>query len=161
MAYNVAFRITKNKEDAEEIAQDAFVKAFKSLKSFKGKSKFSTWIYRIIYNSAISHIRKNQIETSTINEEIINETILNETYSGINKLNLDEQKKYINIAIESLNEDEAVIITLYYLNETSIDDISNITNYTKSNVKVKLFRARKKLYVELQKLLKEELIEIL
>ena len=71
MAFTVAYRIVRNREDAEEIAQDAFVKVYQSLKSFKKESKFSTWLYRIIYNTAISKTRKKQLETTNLDYNVV------------------------------------------------------------------------------------------
>ena len=69
--YNIIFRITQNAEDSEEIGQDVFIKVFNSLKSFKEEAKFSTWLYRIAYNSAVSHYRKKKIIQLPINEEVL------------------------------------------------------------------------------------------
>ena len=71
MEYNLAIKIIRNHEDAEEVAQDSFVKAFQKLNSFKGESKFSTWLYTIVYRTAISKIRKKNIETTDINDFVI------------------------------------------------------------------------------------------
>ena len=161
MVYTIALRMLKNPEDAEELAQDTFVKAFSSLKEFKFESKFSTWLYRITYNGAISKLRKKQIEVTDIEDIYIPENDVISAYNAINELKRNEQKKYINLAIEQLKEDDALLITMYYLNESSIDEISEITQLTLSNVKVKLHRARKRFYNELKVILKEEVRSIL
>ena len=161
LVYTIALRMLKNPEDAEELAQDTFVKAFSSLKEFKFESKFSTWLYRITYNGAISKLRKKQIEVTDIEDVYIPENDVISAYNAINELKRNEQKKYINLAIEQLKEDDALLITMYYLNESSIDEISEITQLTLSNVKVKLHRARKRFYNELKVILKEEVREIL
>ena len=161
MVYTIALRMLKNPEDAEELAQDTFVKAYSSLKEFKFESKFSTWLYRITYNGAISKLRKKQIEVTDIEDCNIPESDVVSAYNAINVLKRNEQKKYINLAIEQLKEDDALLITMYYLNESSIDEISEITQLTLSNVKVKLHRARKRFYNELKVILKEEVRTIL
>ena len=161
MVYTIALRMLKNPEDAEELAQDTFVKAYSSLKEFKFESKFSTWLYRITYNGAISKLRKKQIEIADIEDVYIPENDVISAYNSINELKRNEQKKYINLAIEQLKDDDALLITMYYLNENSIDEISEITQLTLSNVKVKLHRARKRFYNELKVILKEEVREIL
>lgn len=161
LVYTIALRMLKNAEDAEELAQDTFVKAYKSIKDFKFESKFSTWLYRITYNGAISKLRKKQIELADIGDENITETEVFSAYSAINELKRNEQKKYINLAIKQLKEDDALLITMYYLNESSIDEISEITQLSISNVKVKLHRARKRFYDELKLILKEEVRAIL
>lgn len=161
MVYTIALRMLKNPEDAEEMAQDTFIKAFNSLKNFKFESKFSTWLYRITYNGAISKLRKKQIEVYDVEDAVLPDSEVISTYSAINELTRNEQKKYINEAIENLKEDDALIITLYYLQENTIEEICEITGLTLSNIKVKLHRARKRFYDELKIILKDEVKEIL
>lgn len=161
MAYNIAFRILKKREDAEEIAQDSFLKAYQSLKEFKRDAKFSTWLYRIIYNNSISRIRKKKLDINSYDDEAFEWMEPAETARELEGLHLNEQKKYVNDAINKLPEDDATVVTLFYMNESSVDEISEVTGLSQSNVKVKLFRARKKLYEELEQALKTELKEIL
>ncbi len=151
MVYTIALKIVKNSEDAEEIAQDVFMKVYKSIDSFKGDAKFSTWLYRIAYNLSISKTRKKKTDLVNIDETIISDNEIFETYNDVSKIEKNERAVLIKEAINKLNEDEAIIITLYYLKENSIEEISKITNFTKSNIKVKLFRARKKLFAILNK----------
>lgn len=160
MVFTIVHRIVRNREDAEEIAQDVFLKVFQSLNSFKYKSKFSTWLYRIAYNTAISKTRKKYLETSLIDNEIIDNFTIDEITQNINELNKEEQKKYIQSAIKELPENENVIITLFYQNENSVEEISEITGLSKSNVKVKLHRIRIKLYSELQHLFEIKVNEL-
>lgn len=161
MVYTIALRMLKNSEDAEELAQDTFVKVFHSLKDFKFESKFSTWLYRITYNGAISKLRKKQIKVYDIEDSILPESEVVSTYNAINEIARNEQIKYINEAIDNLKEDDAFMITVYYLQENSIEEISEITGLTLSNVKVKLHRARKRFYDELKIILKDEVKAIL
>lgn len=161
LVYTIAFRMLKNAEDAEELAQDTFVKAYNSLKDFKFESKFSTWLYRITYNGAISKLRKKQIELADVESENIPEQEVISAFNSINELKRNEQKKYINEAIEQLKEEDALLITLYYFDESTIEEISQVTQLTISNVKVKLHRARKRFYDELKLILKEEVRAIL
>lgn len=161
MVYTIAFRLLKNAEDAEELAQDTFVKAFKSLKDFKFESKFSTWLYRITYNGAISKLRKKQLEVFDIENVSLPDSEVVSSYNTINELNKVEQKKYISEVLNNLKEDDAFLITLYYLQESSIEEISEVTGLSNSNVKVKLHRARKRFYDELKVILKEEVKAIL
>lgn len=156
MAFNVALRITRNREDAEEVIQDAFLKVYYSLKEFEGKSKFSTWLYRIVYNQAISKIRKKNIEQNDLDDEIINNFTVGEISRDLNYLASEDQSRYINLALAKLPEEDSAIVTLFYLNESSVEEISEITGLSESNVKVKLHRSRKKLYDELKQLLKTE-----
>lgn len=161
MVYTIALRMLKNPEDAEELAQDIFVKAFKSLDRFKFESKFSTWLYRITYNAAISSLRKKRMETADIENVQLPESEVLDSYNAISELKNNEQKIYVKQAIEQLRDEDALMITLYYLDENSIDEISVITGFTISNVKVKLHRARKRFYDALKIILKDEVKMIL
>lgn len=146
MVFTLVLRITRNREDAEEIAQDAFVKAFQSISSFKGESKFSTWLYKIAYNLSISHTRKKNYDIVDIDENLISDYKIFETYNEFIKLEDSEKNNILNDAINLLNEDERLIITLFYIKEYSVQEIEEITSLSKSNIKIKLFRSRKKLF---------------
>ncbi len=161
MAYTVAIKIVRNAEDAEEVAQDSFVKAFQQLKTFQGKSKFSTWLYTIVYRTAISKTRKKKVETTNIDEYVIDNYSTGGSFSQIEELKKEEQQKYIKAAIDKLPELDALLVTLFYVNDNSLDEIEKITGYSKTNVKVRLFRARKKLYKSLELFLDKELKTIL
>ena len=155
LAFTLALSITKNKEDAEEVAQDSFVKAYKNLSSFKGKSKFSTWLYQIIHNTALSKVRVKKQLTHPIDSNIEDRSIhLSESEN--NKLERLDRKKILKKAISKLNDDEGFIVILYYYQELSIEEITTATNYTASNVKVKLHRARKNLQEQLQIIMQGE-----
>lgn len=158
IVFSIALKVLRNREDAEEMAQESFIKAYKSLHTFKGNAKFSTWLYRITYNSCISEVRKKkQYFVSTDDVEISHD---------VEELNLDgipeeNRAKYIKAALEKLPEDEYTLILLYYFEDQSIDEISKVTKLSVSNAKVKLHRARKKLYTILNEMLKDELYTIL
>ncbi len=161
MAYNIAFRILKSREDAEEIAQDSFLKAYYSLSEFKRESKFSTWLFRIVYNNSISRVRKKKLDVNSYDDEAFEWMEPAETAKDMERLSQNEQKKYVNDAINKLPEEDATVITLFYMNESSIDEISEVTGLSQSNVKVKLHRSRKRLHEELNKSLKHELQDII
>ncbi|MEN8185847.1 MAG: sigma-70 family RNA polymerase sigma factor [Bacteroidota bacterium] len=161
MVYTIAIKIVRNTEDAEEVAQDSFVKAFQKLGSFRGESKFSTWLYTIVYRNAVSKIRKKKIVTTDIDSFIIENHTIDYDLPQIEAIKNGEQKKYVTKAINNLAETDALLITLFYLNESSIEEIEEITGLTKNNIKVKIFRARKKLYNELSLLLKDEVKAII
>ena len=161
MAFTLALRIAKNQEDAEEIAQDAFLKAYNSLSSFKQDAKFSTWLYKIIYNTAISRFRKKQIESYSMEESTVSDSFHEEMDDGLDVLHHQERKKIISMAIGRLKEDEGAVMTLFYLSENNIKEIEEITNFTASNIKILLHRGRKKLLLELKKILKDEIVDML
>ena len=161
MAYTIAIKIVKSHEDAEEVAQDSFLKAYEKLDSFKGNSKFSTWLYTIVYRNSITKIRKKKVATSDIDDYVMDNYSEGSEFPQIEAIKNGEQKKYVREAIDRLPEKDALLITLFYMDESSIEEIEQITNLTQSNIKVKLFRARKKLNTELSFLLKEEVKTIL
>ena len=160
MAYTVAIKIVKNTEDAEEVAQDSFLKAYQKLDGFKGESKFSTWLYSIVYRNSISKIRKKNITTTNIDSYVLENHTIDFEFPQIEAIKNGEQKMYVKKSVDSLPEIDALLITLFYLDENSVEEIEKITNLTKTNIKVKLFRARKKLFAVLSLLLKEELKRI-
>lgn len=161
MAYTLALRIAKNQEDAEEIAQDAFMKVYNSLSTFKQDAKFSTWLYKIVYNTALSRFRKKQIESYSMEESSFVDSIHEQDDDGLDILHHKERKHIISTAIGRLKEDEGVAMTLFYLNENSIKEIEDITGFTSSNIKILLHRGRKKILFELKKILKEEIVDML
>ncbi len=161
MVYTISIKIVKSHEDAEEVAQDSFLKAYEKLDSFKGNSKFSTWLYTIVYRNSITKIRKKKVATSDIDDYVIDNYSEGSDFPQLEAIKNGEQKKYVREAIGRLPEKDALLITLFYMNESSIEEIEQITNLTQSNIKVKLFRARKKLNTELSFLLKEEVKTIL
>ena len=99
LAFNIALKIVRHREDAEEIAQDAFMKAYQSLRSFKGDSKFSTWLYRIVYNAAISHTRKRQHEFIELNGRVMSDTTEDEILEDLDRVESDQQARMVNAAI--------------------------------------------------------------
>lgn len=161
MVYSLALRLVKSREEAEEISQDAFIKAYQSLASFKGKAKFSSWLYRIVYNTAISKLRQQPAGRVSLDESNITETLYLESKENYETLSAGERKKYLEKALDSLDSDEKMLIILYYYEEQDLDEIASIAGLTKTNTKVKLFRARKKMLTVLQGYLKEETYNLL
>lgn len=161
MAYSIAFRIVNNSEDAEEIVQDSFVKAFKSLSKFRQDAKFSTWFYRIVVNSALSKVERKKPKADYIDLQNVSDVAIEEIESTYSHLNHSDQKKYINIALNGLNTEESLLLTLYYLNENSFEEIAEITGIKKDNLKMKIHRARLQMYVVLEKVLKSEIQNLL
>jgi len=149
LVFSIALKILNSREDAEELAQDCFLKAYQALGTFEKKSKFSTWLYRIVYNAAISKTRKKKLEVTPMDNYIIQNYSEDDVPFGADSLNAEEQKILIDRALQSLNEEDNLLITLFYKGENSVDDISYITGLSVSNVKVRLHRIRKKLYNEI------------
>lgn len=161
LVFTICKRITQNDEDAEECAQDTFVKAFRSIENFRQEAKFSTWLFRIAYNTAISKQRRQKHEFQSVDDRQVLNVSFDDTESGYRSLGNEQRKHYLKLALAALPGDEANLVSLYYYNELSIAEIQEITGMEISNIKVKLHRARKKLQDTLQRLLKDELEEIL
>lgn len=149
LVFSIILKIVSSREDAEEVAQDCFVKVYQSLRTFERKSKFSTWLYRIAYNAAISKTRKKKLEYVPMDDHVINNYTEEEVSRGIGDLDPGDQKAMIDRAMARLSDDDNLLITLFYKGENSIEDISNITGLSVSNVKVRLHRIRKRLHAEL------------
>jgi len=161
MVYTLTIRIVKSKEDAEEVSQDVFVKAFKKLDSFKGDSKFSTWIYKIAYYASLDVIKKNKRFINSENIDDFYDGDLGNVQDALESLHSKERKKVINKALLKLDEDERIILTLFYFEEMPIKEISKVVNLTKDNIKVKLFRSRKKLATILKNVIEPRTIDLL
>ncbi len=160
MVYTITNRILKNREDAEEIAQDVFLKVFQSLEKFKRESKFSTWVYRIAFNTAISKTRKKSLEVNALDEQIIENYTFDEISDDLDGLNLDDKKRYCEMALKKISEEDNLLLSMFYLEEQTIDEISNVTGLSVSNVKVKLHRTRKRLYEHINTMLKYRVGEL-
>ena len=159
MVFTIALRIVRSREDAEEISQDVFIKAYKSLAKFKQESKFSTWLYKIAYNTAISKTRKKKLTTSPMEVSTIENYTLDEIFENMEAMGNNEQKQIIKELFKALNADESTLITLYYYQNVRTEEIAEITKLSQSNVKVKLHRIRQKMHNQLQKILSNELKE--
>ena len=150
MVYTLAYRVLKNREEAEELAQDVFIRIYQSLKSFNKKSKLSTWIYRITYNTSINKFKsqKRRMETIEIDRYIeFNNSSLSVEH---HELSEKENQKIIVDSILKLPETDRIIITLYYYEELSIKEIAEITELSVQNIKIKLYRSRQKLFEDLK-----------
>jgi RNA polymerase sigma factor (sigma-70 family) len=157
MAYAIAFRISNNKEDAEEVVQDSFLKAYHALAKFRSHSKFSTWFYKIVVNTALSKAKRKISFTADVSLDELGEGVVDNIGAVYRKLAQAEQKKIIQTALAALDMEDSLLLTLYYLSENSIEEISEITAISPENIKMKLHRARKKMYGVLNKTLKTEI----
>ncbi len=146
MVYTIVYRMVRNKEQAEEVSQDSFVKAFNSLSAYRGDSKFSTWLYTIVYRKSLDAIKANKRRLTTELIEEVSEGEIKTIGNALSYIEDKERKAVIAESILSLPEDEAAIVTLYYFEEKSVKEIVSIVGLTADNVKIKLYRSRKKLY---------------
>lgn len=146
MVYGLAFKLLRNQEDAEELAQDSFVKAYHALNSYRQESKFSTWLYRITYNGCITLLRKRKTKFIWLDEKKLTDQDEIRIQQQLQTFDEADLAKYLQLALEKLPETDQVLLTLYYYEDQKMDEISQITGLTESNVKVKIHRARKKMY---------------
>lgn len=145
MAITIAYRICENKQDAEDIVQNAFVKAFHNLHTFRLDSKFSTWFYRIVYNTAISQIKTSIFNTEFVDYKQIESDNSYSDWDIIGQIEENERNAAIAKAMEKLPKDENLLLSLYYLDDNPVKEIVKIVGLSEANVKVKLHRARKRL----------------
>jgi len=159
--FTLALRFVKTREDAEEVAQDTFIKAYRSLTSFQQQAKFTTWLYTIVYTTAMTALRKKRLDTDSIDDE--NMYIQLENQGGFDTNNAENKSRsyYLNQAIAQLLPDDATIITLFYQGEQSLEEIAQTLGMEANTVKVKLFRARQRLKEKLERNLKHEVKELI
>lgn len=156
MAFSLSMKIIRNREDAEDAAQDAFVKAYRSLESYKGSAAFRTWFFRIVYTTAISRVRGKQNNQISLEDCKLSDKELLDAESAVGQLDAEERSFQLHKAMDLLAPDERAILNLYYFDDLPVDEIAEIMEMSESNVKIKLFRSRKKLYERLYSLLKGE-----
>jgi RNA polymerase sigma-70 factor (ECF subfamily) len=145
--YSLIARIIPSKEDAEELTQDTFLKAFKKLDTFKGDCSFSTWLFRIAYNTAVSATRKAKIEFPAIDETMLDRVSDDAAKAVFDEDENEELLQKLEVALARLNVEEKMLITLYYSEDRSVAEIASIMDLSGDNVKIKLYRIRKKLYL--------------
>jgi RNA polymerase sigma factor (sigma-70 family) len=150
--FTITLRYAPNREDAEEIAQDVFVKAYRSLADFRGESKFSTWLYTIVTTTCITFLRKKKVPIHSLDNEHIFEAVDNQNSAfRANQIEQKSKVQVINEAIKLLSVDDARIITLFYQAEQSLEEIGRIIGVDPNTAKVKLHRARQRLKEKMEK----------
>jgi len=151
LAYNVALRILRHEEEAQEAAQDAFVKAYRHLSNFDRRSKFTTWFYRIVTNEALSRARRKKLQKVDIREA---------RYVGVADRGMPENPELVREGLNQLAQKDAEMLTLFYLKELSLDEIAEMLEMTANNVKVAVHRARQRMANKMLELLGEEVYEL-
>ena len=144
--FTLTLRIVKNREDAEEVAQDVFIKAYKYLADFRGASRFTTWLYTIVNNTCISFLRKKKLDIHSLDNEKVFEAADNQD-SGMRANQVEQKSKLamVSRSISLLNPDDAEIITLFYKSEQTLEEIAQILGIETNTAKVRLHRARTRL----------------
>lgn len=143
MGYSIALSMVKTHHDAEDVTQDAFVRAYKSLRSFKRASKFSSWFYKIVVNESLKHIKKYKGDRKYYEVTESHHDLESNFVDAVGQLELSEKKAEIDLTLSYMKPKEALILKLYYLHELSLAEIMDSTGWSSSNIKVLLYRARK------------------
>jgi RNA polymerase sigma factor (sigma-70 family) len=160
MVYTVCLRMLAEEEDAADAAQEVFIKAYRSLNGFRDQSKFSTWLYRIAYNHCISVIRR-KVRVIDLVDELPENEDPDKWIDGLEALTSEERSKHLQQALEALPETDAVVVTLFYYEEMSLEEIAAVTGLSSANIRVRLHRSRKKMYAVLRDQLKSEINSII
>ncbi|MCO4822452.1 MAG: sigma-70 family RNA polymerase sigma factor [Flavobacteriaceae bacterium] len=159
LVFTLALRMLKHREEAEEVSQDSFIKIYKSLNKFKGDSKFSTWIYKVTYNTCLDRIKKNKRHHNTVTINEYTEHHVKTLDNALDKMEAHERNQAIQYCLNLLPSDDSAILNLFYFEELSLEEIAKVVGLKPNNVKVKLFRSRKKLATILTERLDNETIE--
>jgi RNA polymerase sigma-70 factor (ECF subfamily) len=159
--FTLVLRFVKNREDAEEVAQDIFIKTYRSLSDFRGESKFSTWLYTIVNTSCLTFLRKKKMQTQSLDNEHVFDTVVSKD-SGFRTNQVEQKSKItmVNKAIAMLNPDDAGVITLFYQAEQSLEEIGNILGLEPNTVKVRLHRARTRLKEKMETYFSQEVKDL-
>lgn len=160
MAFSISMSITRSELLSEEAVQDAFVKAFQNIRKFKGKSKFSTWFYRIVVNESLRKVQRKKLATTDDNKFKAEENLqgVDDSFRALHEL---EQKEIVLETLAKLPETESLMLKLYYLDENKVEEVSEISGLSQANVKVILHRARLRFYKCLQASYKHEMNSLL
>jgi len=150
MAYTIALRIVKKPSLAEEVTQDAFLKAFKNIRKYRREAKFSSWLYRIVYHEALKTLKRQPKQTYLEAGDPINEAKLSVLNEGLKQLALAERQALIQQVLQQLKPKEALVLQLFYLNELTLQEMNAQTGISLSNLKVLLHRGRQNFYQSLE-----------
>ncbi|MEM1340180.1 MAG: sigma-70 family RNA polymerase sigma factor [Bacteroidota bacterium] len=159
MVYTVALRMLKHSEEAEEVAQDTFIKVFKSLKRFKGDSKLSTWIYRIAYNTCLDRLKSKSRDRTNVALDTVQGFELQNMENALEVMIQNEKQELIRACVQQLAPKDAALLTLFYFEEKNLSELGKILKMKESAVKVGLFRARRRMAKILKKSLQSEIIK--
>ena len=162
LVYNVAYRMLQNKQDAEDITQEVFFQAYKSLKHFRAESQLSTWLYRIAVNRSLNHQRKRKLQRwLSLDFEAREDSAVNSGYPGTTEDGLDDAmgkkdtERIVQEAINSLPDQQRSAILLHRYEELSYEEIAKIMGVTVASVESRLHRAKQTLAKKLLPLMKE------
>lgn len=159
LVFTLSVRMLGNREEAEEVSQDVFIKVFKSLQNFKGDSKLSTWVYRIAYNTCLDRIRKIKKKRIHTDLEHIDQIAYADLDTAFEKMLETERSELINQCLSKLSAEDAGVLTLFYLEEKNLQEMEKATSLPVNTLKVRLFRARKRLASIMEKSVNKEILQ--
>jgi RNA polymerase sigma-70 factor (ECF subfamily) len=159
LVFTLAIRMLKNREEAEEVSQDTFIKIYKALPKFKGESKLSTWIYKVAYNTCLDQIKKNNRRYDEVAIDSFSENQIKTLDNALDALEEKEQQQTIQDCLQQLTSKDSFLLTLFYFEELSLEEISKVVNMEANTVKVNIHRARKRLGNILKQKLEPETIQ--
>ena len=145
--FNMALRIVGNREDAEEAAQDAFVRAFRALNNFRQDAKFSTWLYRIAVNVSLTKARQSRLDVTSIDATTDEEDntplqIPDRALKPDEEYEQSVYQKRVHAMIADLPPKYSAVIMMYHIQSLSYEEISEALDLPIGTVKAHLFRAR-------------------
>jgi RNA polymerase sigma-70 factor (ECF subfamily) len=151
LVYSITWKVLGNKEDAEDAAQETFIKCFRNISSFKGDAAFGTWLCSIAYRCAIDLFNKRKHRNNRL-ESLPDDINQSDTLSISPGMNTESQeiKLILKQAIDALPSEDALMIMLHYYWDMPLREVGMVLNITESNAKVRLFRSRNKLQVMLK-----------
>lgn len=159
--FTITLRYVKAREDAEEVAQDVFIKAFRSLADFKAQAKFSTWLYTVTTTTCLSFLRKKRPELQSLDNESVFAAADNiDGGMSANQVEYKSRQELVSKSLLLLAADDAQVLTLFYKGEQSLEEIALILGKEVNTVKVQLHRARARLKEKMQKNFRNEVKDL-
>lgn len=159
VSLSLAASILKDESQAEDVLQDVFIKVYSKIGSFKYRSGFSTWLYRIVVNTCYNELKKQKIKVDI--DDIKSELQQTSGITGVDNITNEEQKKYIQLAFKKMRPDEALVLRLFYLCDFKIKEIQEITGFKSGKIKVDLHRGRENFHFRLTQLLGKDINQLL
>ena len=159
MVFTLSLKMLKDREEAEEVSQDTFLKIYKSLGKFNGESKFSTWIYKVAFNTCLDRLKKNKRAQPVAGMDAFTEKETISLTTLLDSIEEKERKQMIQDCLHGLPGEDSFLLTLYYFEEQSLEEIAKIIGINPNNVKIRLYRSRKKLTALLKDRLEPEILQ--
>lgn len=150
--YNLAFRILKDENEALDLTQETFVRAWTALPNFKGQSQFRTWLYRIATNLCYNRLPNLRRSLNDLGDDVMEEIPESTFDNPAHEFESGETRTHLYSAIDSLDANYKLLITLRYQNELSYDEIASTLNLPLGTVKTGIFRAKEQLRRSLARL---------